>query len=408
MNMKFIAGISLATVAAASFWACGEGQIYESNDEDYMFGLKTPEEWASLKDQSLEACAKDETCSAMYGDYLADPTADVTEDTPASSANQGGQTGLQTSSSSRSDGNIVISDYSSSSATFVEQDPVVQSSSSAAPIVVTGLGSCAPLTNPVSKGTAVAWKFTPNPASTYKPMDFVSATYVWDFGGLSDDGSGSTSTSGKVTYSTAGDHTASVTVTMKDGSSEVKQCESLRVNGDPILGCSCKSDQKTPKVDVAEGPVTVNWTVTCQTAVTGWAWTGATGTTGTGSVVVNDKDIVKPSVTVSTDESQLLVECDQVEGYDAATFGKDLDLPFQSQTALEAGTYRLTMTHEGWTGTAMGTLTYGTLQISVNNSCTVNLNGVAKTITNNEAIKNTDELVLLETPANCVTGISAY
>ena len=410
MNMKFIAGISLMSIAAASFWACGEGEIYESNDEDYMFGLREPDEWVSLKDQALESCAKDETCSAMYADYLANPNADPVEETPASSANQGGQTGTQTSSSSIGGGSdIVISDYSSSSSiTFADPDPVTPSSSSVS-VPVTGLGSCAPLTNPVSKGTAVAWKFTPNSASSYKPMDFVSATYEWDFGGLSDDGTGSTSTSGKVTYLTAGDHNASVKVTMKDGSSEVKQCESLRVNGDPILGCSCKSDQKTPKVDVAAGPVTVNWTVTCQTAVTGWAWTGATGTTGTASVVVNDKDVVKPSVTVSTDESQLLVECDQVEGYDAATFGKDLDLPYQSNNVpLDAGTYRLTMTHEGWTGTAMGTLTYETLQISVSGSCTVELNGVAKTISNNEAIKNSDELVLLTTPANCVTGVSAY
>lgn len=320
MNMKFIAGISLATVAAASFWACGEGQIYESNDEDYMFGLKTPEEWASLKDQSLEACAKDETCSAMYGDYLADPTADVTEDTPASSANQGGQTGLQTSSSSRSDGNIVISDYSSSSATFVEQDPVVQSSSSSAPIVVEGLGYCKPMVATIDKGTAVAWQFVPNPELPKEmTMKFATGQYVWDFGGLPDDGSATSRTSGKVTYTTSGKVTnTKVTVTLSDGQTETKTCEPLQVNGAAISGCKCTTTA-TGAVNFLETP-TVSWSVTgCASVgatVTSYAWDG--GAAGAEPSFVKEFSAAAasyaPTLKVGNDDNtEIAVECPAVK-----------------------------------------------------------------------------------------------
>lgn len=415
MKQKLLTGFSLMAVAGVSFWACGDGSINKMDEADGLMAMQYPDHdaWVNFKEEQKNACKADMDCYIQYQGYI-DGTELPPEDAVSSSSEE--QQQQQQTRLSSAQGQIDIDNTGpTSSATII--DPGQQTSSSSAGTVATGLGDCKPVTNPITKNQQTAWMFTGNTSPNFGAIAFATATYEWDFGGLPDDGSAAGPTSGKVTYATPNKegYTATVTVSVKDKdgkiNTETKTCGTkLIVNGDPILGCSCKSDQTSPKVDVAAGPVTVNWTVTCQTAVTGFAWTGATGTTATGSVVLNDKDVVKPSVTVSTDESALVVDdCDQVEGYNAATFGKDLTLPYQNQnTPLDAGTYRLTMTHEGWTGTAMGTLTYSTLQISVSGSCTVELNGVAKTITNNEAIKNTDELVLLTTPANCVTGVSAY
>ena len=135
-------------------------------------------------------------------------------DKPSSSASHGG-----------SDITIIDPSPAYSSATIIDNPDTPTPSSETIP--VTSLGSCAPLSNPVSKGAAVAWKFTPNPSSSYKL--FVIATYEWDFGGLMDDGSGSINTSGEVTYASPGIFSASVTVTMPDGFSEVIVCDELQV-----------------------------------------------------------------------------------------------------------------------------------------------------------------------------------
>ena len=417
MNKKLFAGISMVAAVSAGFWACGEGNINEMTEMDNVISMQYPldpatgaagPELENLKEGALSSCKEDMGCYTQYQGYLEGTEPIETLESSSSEENQGPNTNPTMSSSSRGDV-IIVTKPSSSSITVIDGPEPESSADIQITTPTSGLGSCAPASAAIQKGSSVKWKFSGSQTAGYKPMDFAKATFAWSFPGGSPAADATPSTSAAITYASAGDASASLTLTMQDGKSEVIQCSPLRVNGDPILGCSCKSDQKTPKVDVAAGPVTVSWTVACQSTISGWAWTGATGTTATASVELNDKDVVKPTVTVSTEESTLDVECDQVEGYDAATYGKDLDLPYQGQNVpLDAGTYRLTMTYEGWTGQAMGTLTYGTLQIGVNNSCTVTLNGVAKTITNNEAIKNTDELVLLETPANCVTSISAY
>ena len=416
MKQKPFTGFSLMALAGVSFWACGEGSINKMDETDNLMAMQYGDHdaWVSFKEEQKDACKADMNCYIQYQGYI-DGTELPPEDGVSSSSEEQQQQQQQRLSSAQGTINI-DNDGPKSSATIIDPGQTTTSSSSAG-VVAEGLGDCKPVNNPITKNEQTAWVFNGNASPDFSAIAFATATYEWNFGGLADDGSGAGATSGKVTYTTPNKegYTATVTVSVKDKdgniNTETKTCGTkLIVNGDPILGCSCKSDQSSPKVDVAAGPVTVNWTVTCQTAVTGFAWTGATGTTATGSVVLNDKDVVKPSVTVSTDESALVVDdCDQVEGYNAATFGKDLTLPYQNQnTPLDAGTYRLTMTHEGWTGTGMGTLTYSTLQISVNGTCTVELNGVSKSISNNEAITNTDELVLLTTPANCVTGVSAY
>ena len=318
MNMKFIAGISLMSIAAASFWACGEGEIYESNDEDYMFGLREPDEWVSLKDQALESCAKDETCSAMYADYLANPNADPVEETPASSANQGGQTGTQTSSSSIGGGSdIVISDYSSSSSiTFADPDPVTPSSSSEA-IIVEGLGYCKPMTTPIDKNTAVAWQFVPNPELPKDmTMKFATGQYVWDFGGLPDDGSATSRTSGKVTYTTSGKVTTTkVTVTLSDGQTETKTCEPLQVNGDPITGCKCEPDAKG-SVNFQKTP-SVTWSVTGCTSlseVNSWTWNGTPGTDSFSNTFTAATASYAPTLKVgNSDNTEIDVQCTPVK-----------------------------------------------------------------------------------------------
>lgn len=370
MNMKFIAGISLMSIAAASFWACGEGEIYESNDEDYMFGLREPDEWVSLKDQALESCAKDETCSAMYADYLANPNADPVEETPASSANQGGQTGTQTSSSSIGGGSdIVISDYSSSSSiTFADPDPVTPSSSSET-IVVEGLGYCKPMTTPIDKNTAVAWQFVPNPELPKEmTMKFATGQYVWDFGGLPDDGSATSRTSGKVTYTTSGKVTTTkVTVTLSDGQTETKTCEPLQVNGDPITGCKCTTEAAS--VDYTATP-DVTWSVTGCTSASApftYNWNGTDGAeTFTNSFTAATASYAPTLKVGNADNTVIDVPCSAVKVTEGAEFEIKVS---QDKVELPGpGTYAVVT--KGGTG-----LTACRVSCNANGALTVKVNG---------------------------------
>lgn len=412
MNMKFIAGISLMSIAAASFWACGEGEIYESNDEDYMFGLREPDEWVSLKDQALESCAKDETCSAMYADYLANPDADPVEETPASSANQGGQTGTQTSSSSIGGGSdIVISDYSSSSSiTFADPDPVTPSSSSET-IVVEGLGSCKPMTTPIDKNTAVAWQFVPNPALPKEmTMKFATGQYVWDFGGLPDDGTATSRTSGKVTYTTSGKVTTTkVTVTLSDGQTETKTCEPLQVNGDPITGCKCTTEATS--VDYTTTP-DVTWTVsgcTSLSEVNSWTWNGTPGTASFTNTFTEATASYAPTLKVgNSDNTEIEVVCPAVK----TTKGAEYTIEDQNtEIALPAGESNVVLDlpatwHGGTDGTCTlrcgsstqaVTITVGSETSAASYSATLAI-PVAKTI-------NKSSIVIgLSAPANCQIG----
>ena len=171
---------------------------------------------------------------------------------------------------------------SSSSITIIN-NPVPESSSEAEIVMVTGLGSCAPVSTPINKGSSVKWKFSGNLSAGYKAIDFAKATFAWSFPGGSPSADAIPSTSAAITFPTSGTANATLTLTMQDGKSEVIQCSPLQVNGDPITGCMCAPVGVTGSVDFTAQP-DVSWAVTgCTSAseIISYTWDGVEGTENT-------------------------------------------------------------------------------------------------------------------------------
>ena len=168
-----------------------------------------------------------------------------------------------------------IVDGTSSSAIYIDVD--FSSSSKVNPVVVTGLGSCAPVNTSIEKGSSTKWKFSYNLDAGFSAIDFAKATYVWNFGAGAIPATDDTpSTSALVTYANSGVVTASVTVTI-GGASETIQCSPLQVNGDPITGCKCTTEANS--VDFTATP-DVTWSVTGCTSASSpltYNWNGADG-----------------------------------------------------------------------------------------------------------------------------------
>ncbi len=277
MNSKLIAGISLASIAGAAFWACGEGNINEMTMMDDIVSKQysTVEELINLKEDAMKSCKEDMGCYTQYQAYL-DGTEEPVIDNPdpIDDPNQGQQnpnpnTGL--SSSSR--GAFDIVDKPKSSANII--DAPIELSSSSLQIVDGGtFGTCAPAKNPIGKGDKVQWQFTPNMQFTGATMDVMKlakATYAWTFADDAiDDGTQTSMMSGKITYNNSGATTASVTVTYEGAAYQIN-CEPLQVNGFPI-NCTC---------DVTGGDITddqgiATWTASCtsQGNITSYTWDG--------------------------------------------------------------------------------------------------------------------------------------
>lgn len=277
MNSKLIAGISLASIAGAAFWACGEGNINEMTMMDDIVSKQysTVEELINLKEDAMKSCKEDMGCYTQYQAYL-DGTEEPVIDNPdpIEDPNQGQQnpnpnTGL--SSSSR--GAFDIVDKPKSSANIIDA-PIEQSSSSLQIVDGGTFGTCAPAKNPIGKGDKVQWQFTPNMQFTGATMDVMKlakATYAWTFADDAiDDGTQTSMMSGKITYNNSGATTASVTVTYEGAAYQIN-CEPLQVNGFPIT-CTC---------DVTGGDITddqgiATWTASCtsQGNITSYTWDG--------------------------------------------------------------------------------------------------------------------------------------
>lgn len=278
MNSKLIAGISLASIAGAAFWACGEGNINEMTMMDDIVSKQysTVEELINLKEDAMKSCKEDMGCYTQYQAYL-DGTEEPVIDNPDpidDDPNQGQQnpnpnTGL--SSSSR--GAFDIVDKPKSSANIIDA-PIEQSSSSLQIVDGGTFGTCVPAKNPIGKGDKVQWQFTPNMQFTGATMDVMKlakATYAWTFADDAiDDGTQTSMMSGKITYNNSGATTASVTVTYEGAAYQIN-CEPLQVNGFPIT-CTC---------DVTGGDITddqgiATWTASCtsQGNITSYTWDG--------------------------------------------------------------------------------------------------------------------------------------
>ena len=288
MNKKLFVGISMVTAVSAGFWACGEGTINEMTEMDNVISMQYPldpatgaasPEIKTLRDNAKNTCKEDMGCYTQYQGYLEGTEPVDVPESSSSEENQGPITNPTMSSSSRGDFNIVTKPSSSSMQIIDNPDPT-SSADVEITVPVTGLGSCAPASTPISKGGKVKWKFTANTANaTYRPADFAKAQFAWTFeGGTPATGTGATT--GDIVYSASGAVGASLTVTMGDGASETIQCATkLQVNGDPITGCKCAPVGVTGSVNYLETP-DVNWAVSgCTSAadITSYTWDGVEG-----------------------------------------------------------------------------------------------------------------------------------
>ena len=208
-----------------------------------------------------------------------------------------------------------ILDLSSSSIIII-----TPKSSSSINIIITstGLGSCAPMSGRIDKGGEVRWQFSANTSMMdYTPIDFVKAQYTWNFGGLHDDGSGTGLKSGLVTYLQSGPANASVTVTMLDGSSEVIQCATLQVNGEPI-SCTCDATGG----DIAKDEGVATWTASCTSNayIDGYAWDGELGVETTFKYTFSTKgESHAPTLMVGNDDNTMVsVICPTVVATDSS------------------------------------------------------------------------------------------
>ena len=388
MKQKLFTGISLMAFAGVSFWACGDGSINKMDEADGLMAMQYPDHdaWVNFKEEQKNACKADMNCYIQYQGYI-DGTELPTEDDVSSSSEE--QQQQQPTRLSSAQGPIDIDNNGpTSSATVIDPGQTTTSSSSAG-TVATGLGSCKPATSPINKGEQTAWTFIGNLTAKksngelYKPMDFGMASFVWDFGGLPDDGSASAVTSGKVTYNEFGPQNASVTVTMKDGATETIPCEPLQVNGAAITGCTC--ELVTTSVDIAKD-ANAQWKVsgTCASVgaeITGYNWKG------TGVVAAADglsatmpytdvKQTDVPTLEVTNSETTVLplpCKLPQLEDSDNPETNISLSYGDSPRTALQAGTiYHITYTDNRGSLVCFGT---GTLTCGTSDPVTVGTYG---------------------------------
>ena len=94
MNKKFLVGFSVLSVAAAAFWACGDGDVITKGGDDELALLNYGPPFAegdegnmkTLLNQAMADCAADEACAAKM---------EGAEYVPPESSAEGGESGFR-------------------------------------------------------------------------------------------------------------------------------------------------------------------------------------------------------------------------------------------------------------------------------------------------------------------------
>ena len=106
MNKKFLVGFSVLSVAAAAFWACGDGDVITKGGDDELALLNYGPPFAegdegnmkTLLNQAMADCAADEACAAkMEGAEYVPPESSA----EGGEGGEGGDTPATGSSSSK-------------------------------------------------------------------------------------------------------------------------------------------------------------------------------------------------------------------------------------------------------------------------------------------------------------------
>ncbi|MBR2469708.1 MAG: hypothetical protein IKB43_06105 [Fibrobacter sp.] len=384
MNKKFLVGFSVLGVAAAAFWACGDGDVITKGGDDELALLNYGPPFAegdegnmkTLLNQAMADCAADEACAAkMEGAEYVPPES-------SAEGGEGGEGGEAPKSSasgpvSTNSGPVSTSSTPTGSSASGGNNPPPSSA-----VISDGTkpdGSCAPVPASIQKGGSVTWTFTkaslPAGSSVQQVMDYNNmvnaATCEWTMTG-STEGTASApckTNTATATYTKADRYSA----TLKIGDKTI-DCGSVKVNGLPIKGCSCEAT--TPIVDIAgiEYPAKGAWSVACidenNETITGYKWDNNLGTATTAEYTFTQKQPLSPKVTVSTAESDTVITCPSPKVIDGNNPEDKITLPYSDP--LKANV-EYTVTHS----------CSQKMQIAPpqgNGNCSVEINGVSQSV----------------------------
>jgi hypothetical protein len=311
MKRPFFGGVLLVLpLSLLAFTACGDESVVNSNDvkqvsEDDESESDDPDtpvssEKQSSKSSSSSAKSSEKSSSSRVEESAESDIVETEGDLPRCSIKREGmevyvkeeknlytceegewipeKKTAESSNSTKRSSSSKADDVPPNSSSAIYLDLDFSSSSKVNPVVVTGLGSCAPVTSTIEKGASVRWKLTYNSDNGFSAIDLARADHVWNFGAGAIPATDATpSTSAPVTYTNSGIAVASVTVTMQNGNTETIQCSPLQVNGDPITGCECTT--RAASVDFTATP-DVTWSVTGCTSASSpltYNWNGTDG-----------------------------------------------------------------------------------------------------------------------------------
>ncbi|SHK54236.1 hypothetical protein [Fibrobacter sp. UWB12] len=323
MNKKIYAGMITFGVAA-SFWACGSGEILKPDELTDKNALVI----AALEDQEptkLTEMVNLRVLDTLCPDCLKGTASSSSRAIPTPRSSSSRNPFVNSSSSSQLIINSATSSstppvYESSSSYNPNPVPVYSSSSSTPVVVGEDIGTCGPETPTVESGAKVIWVF--KNGKDFPGNMMLNSDFTW----TTSDANVPTATIGgykgridTVTYAASGKHNASVSVFVKtSGATYNISCTPVQVNGAPITGCKCTAADKKPDVSVGG-----SWTVTgCTSAgaeITGYEWLGAVGDGPTATQAFTKKNqMAAPVVNVSNNDNTVQpVQCDEVVSVDA-------------------------------------------------------------------------------------------
>lgn len=338
MNKKLTLGLVSAGLAGL-FWACGDGEIMEIEQNDTFQRISIEENETYLDDlvhrAVSEYCAGNQEClNASEPGQLANNAGSSSSPTqqnpakPTSNTSNPTSGGTQPQNPLSSGGVTVVSSPSHTqtptSATSL-QPTTHTSSSSAAPVTAdpNAWGTCAAnaTNNAVKKGNSVQWKVSLDNSKAPGGVSIITkGEFSWTFEDgdpATKKGAGSSFQSVLVKYEKSGTKNASVTVSY-NGQSSTIQCTPLNVTGAEITSCACAPN--VTQVDIATNSL-VTWTVSgCKSSDPTYSYEWSDGLQGTNAASgnLNLKGSYTPTVTVkNNDNGMQVVTCKEVIAIDS-------------------------------------------------------------------------------------------
>ena len=378
MKKKLLIGLSSVGLAAG-FWACGDGTVEPLNEatDGYVKAMLETQsiDFATQVADAKKKCAEDPACenemakaqgsAVVISAESSDPLSSSSGISPLSSSSSmtifkfssGGDVGLQSSSSAPS---VVVSSSS------VEEEKPME-----------GMGRCFPSATTAEQGAAVTWSIEWNKQVVTDQDLFQSPKYNWTF----DDGATpatATTKSASVSYSKSGPHSASVAVSVANGTKKsTLVCDkTVNVNGAPITGCKCTVTGGATSVDFNTTPE-VSWSVgtTCQSTVSPlvYEWDGVVGETAFTKEFSAAVNSYAPKLKVSHSDNTIVeVQCPAVKitdgpEYKVSAVGDTIKVPNEgcvtlAGTALSNGK-NVRCTHGWQTSSCTYTISAGTTTV---------------------------------------------